>query len=192
MYKSLLRRIQQLVLLNPQQQRDLCALVRPSQLPKDCPVLEAGDVSDHIYFVEAGILRSFCQIDGRCVTRWFCFPDHFATAYFSFVYRRPSEDTIVAVTDVQLLSLSYTNLQYLTQRDGVWIDLNRRLLETHYTAAMERIMAFQTQSAAERYRQLLREQPQIESLVPLGQIASFLGMSPETLSRLRRRRQRRG
>lgn len=188
MYEALLRRLNQLVLLNPQQQKDLCALVQPLDLPKDAPLLEPGQISNHIYFVKQGILRCFCQVDGKEVTRWFCFAEHFATSYFSFVYRHPCEDNIVLVTDSQLLAISYENLHYLSQKDAVWIDLNRRLLEYHYTSAMERIMSFQTQSTAERYEQLLREHPHIEAEVPLGCIASYLGMTPETLSRLRRRR----
>lgn len=186
--RQLLRRLGQLILLNPQQQRDLCAVVKVRSHPRGDILLEKGNVSNEIYFVVDGVLRSACEADGKAITRWFCFADHFATAYFSFVYRQPSEDCIVAVTDAHILSLSHADLHQLSQQDPVWIDLNRRLLEYHYTSLLDRVMSFQSQSAKERYHSLLTERPDIEEQVPLGYLASFLGMSQETLSRLRAKR----
>ncbi|MEO1592396.1 MAG: Crp/Fnr family transcriptional regulator [Cyanobacteria bacterium J06632_22] len=187
---QLLRRLNQLVLLNAEQQQNLCSVVKAKQYTKGEILLEKGDISREIFFVVDGVLRSACEADGKEITRWFCFPDHFATAYFSFVYRQPSEDCIAAVTDTQTLSLSYTGLQQLSQQDPVWIDLNRRLLEYHYTNLLDRVMSFQSQSAKERYDSLLASMPQIEAQVPLGYLASFLGMSQETLSRLRAKRKK--
>ncbi|MEO0539991.1 MAG: Crp/Fnr family transcriptional regulator [Cyanobacteria bacterium P01_A01_bin.105] len=182
---QLLRRLGQLVPLNAEQQENLCAVVKAKRYEKGDCLLDRDAVSDKIFFVVEGILRSACDADGKEITRWFCFPNHFATAYFSFVYRQPSEDCISAVTTTHTLSLSYVDLQQLSQQDAVWIDLNRRLLEYHYTTLLDRVMSFQSQSAKERYHRLLISQPDIEEQVPLGYLASFLGMSQETLSRLR-------
>ncbi|MFK8186236.1 MAG: Crp/Fnr family transcriptional regulator, partial [Phormidesmis sp.] len=151
-------------------------------------LLNIGEISDRLYFVESGVLRAFYLAEGKDITRWFCFERHFAAAYFSFVYRQPSEDSIVAATDATLLSLSHTALQDLSQQDSVWVDLNRKLLEHYYTTLLSRVSSFQTQSTTERYGHLLRERPDIEEKVPLGQLASYLGMSAETLSRLRAKR----
>ncbi|MGB7413056.1 MAG: Crp/Fnr family transcriptional regulator [Thermosynechococcaceae cyanobacterium] len=187
MYDTLLRRLHQLIPLNVQQQKQLCRYVEIENLPKECSLLEAGKISSHIYFVDAGVIRSYCTINEQEITRWFCFPEHFATAYLSFVYRQPSEDTMVTVTDTRLLSISHSNLNYLAQIDTIWIDLNRQLLEQYYTSLMRRVLSFQTQSAAERYKSLLAEHPDITDQVPLGQLASYLGMTQATLSRLRSR-----
>ena len=191
MYEKLLQRLNQLVLLNPQQQKELCKVVQAVELPEDEFLLEKGQVSNHIYFVVEGVVRSFCEADGKEVTRWFCFEGHFAASYFSFVYRQPSEDSMILIADSKLLSISYGDLQNLSHKDPVWVDLNRRLLEYYYTDLLKRVMSFQTQSTAERYNRLLQEQPGIEDNVPLGYLASYLGMTQETLSRLRTRRKRR-
>jgi len=188
MYDPLLRRLNELVPLNVDQQKQLCQLIQVSEHPKDDVLVEKGAVCDRIYFVLVGVLRSFTDYEEKEVTRWLCFPDHFATSYFSFTYRHPSDDAICALTDVKLLSISYKSLQHLTAQDTVWVDLNRRLLEHYYTILLERVMSFQTQSTAERYERLLTEHPTIEDEVPLGCIASYLGMTQETLSRIRRRR----
>ncbi len=185
MYQKLLQRLNQLVLLNPQQQRDLCAALKVIEVTKDDILLERGEVSDHIYFLTDGVVRSSCEIEGKDVTRWFSFEGDFASAYFSFVYRQPSEDAILPITDSTVLSLSYGALQDLSRRDTIWIDLNRHLLEYYYTTLQARVMAFQTKSTAQRYRSLLRNHPDIEEKVPLGYLASYLGMSQETLSRIR-------
>ena len=192
MHKTLLQKLNQLVPLNSQQQQALSNVVQEVDLPKDYYLLEKGHISDHIYFVLEGVLHAFCEVEGKAVTRWLCFPEHFATSYFSFVYRQPSEDSISLLTNAKLLSISYQNLQYLARRDAVWVDLNRRLLEYYYTILLDRVMSFQTQSTAERYESLLQANPTIEEDVPLGCIASYLGMTQETLSRIRSRRKKRG
>jgi len=185
MYQKLLQRLNQLVLLNPQQQRSLCAALKPADFSKDEPLLEKGEVSNHIYFLNSGVVRSACEVEGKDVTRWFSFEGDFASAYFSFVYRQPSEDAILPITDVTVLSLSHTALQDLSRQDTTWIDLNRHLMEYYYTTLQERVLDFQTKSTKERYQHLLQEHPGIEEKVPLGYLASYLGMSQETLSRIR-------
>ena len=190
MHASLFQRLNQLVLLNPSQQRALSNILETVEIPKDSLLLETGQISSHLYFVVEGILRSFYYAENKEVTRWFCFAEHFATSYFSFVYRRPSEDTIMLLTDAKLLAISYENLQYLSRQDTVWVDLNRHLLEYYYTNSLERIASFQTQSTVERYDHLLQAYPTIEDDIPLGYIASYLGMTQETLSRIRRKKKR--
>lgn len=192
MYEPLLQRLNELVPLSAGQQQQLCQLVQVSEHPKDDVLVGKGEVCDRLYFVIDGVLRAFTDCEDKEVTRWLCFADHFATSYFSFTYRQPSEDAICALTDAKLLSITYHSLQYLIAQDAVWVDLNRRLLEHYYTILLERVMSFQTQSTAERYQRLLAEHPTIEDEVPLGCIASYLGMTQETLSRIRRRRKGRG
>ncbi|KAI9134961.1 Crp/Fnr family transcriptional regulator [Acaryochloris sp. CCMEE 5410] len=191
MYEVLFQRLNQLVFLNPRQQQELRDVLQVIKRPKDDCFLEVGQVSNHIYFVQAGILRSFYTFEGKEVTQWFCFPNHFAASYFSFAYRQPSKDCLSSLTEVTLLAISYNSLQQLIHQDKVWADLNRRLLEHYYTMSLQRIASFQVLSTAERYEQLLYEHPTIESEVPLGYLASYLGMTQETLSRIRRRKKKR-
>ena len=163
MYQKLLERINQLVLLNPQQQRNLCEKLKVLKVTKDDVLLEKGQISNHIYFVVEGVLRSSCEVDGKDITRWFSVEGNFASAYFSFVYRQPSEDSILPITDSTLLSLSHGALQDLSRQDTIWIDLNRHLLEYYYTLLLQRVLVFQTKSTAERYEHLLQEHPEIFS-----------------------------
>jgi CRP/FNR family transcriptional regulator, anaerobic regulatory protein len=191
MYEQLLQKLNKLTPINPQQQKELCRFVHKLELPKACLILGAGEISNQIYFVVKGVVRSCYSSYGKEVTRWLCFEGHFASSYFSFAYRNPSEDSIISISDCELLCISYEDLQYLSQQDRVWIDLNRRLLEVYYTNLLERVASFQTQSTTERYNALLQEHPDIEDRVALSHIASYLGMTQETLSRLRTRLRKR-
>ena len=189
--QSLFKRLNQLIPLNPTQRTELQRVIKPISLPKSTFLVEKEAICDQIYFVISGVLRSYCLVDDKEVTRWFSFPDHFATDYFSFVYQQPCHNYLIANTDATLLAISYRSLQHLCHQDSVWIDLNRRLLEEYYLSTQDRVMSFQTLSTAERYQQVIQEFPDIETQVSLGHLASFLGMSQETLSRLRQQRRQR-
>lgn len=191
MYTKLLQQLNQLVPLNPQQQKALCREVCSENLPKGSILLSQNQVADNLYFIEKGIIRSFCFFDKKEVTRWFATEDSFCTSYFSFTYRKPSEDSLVLVTDCELLAISYEGLQALFHTDSAWLDLSRRLLEHYYTNVLARVLSFQTQSAAERYHAFLQDHPEIEDQIALGHLASYLGMTQATLSRLRAKRKKR-
>jgi CRP/FNR family transcriptional regulator, anaerobic regulatory protein len=191
MHDRLLLRLQALVPLNPAQGMALRQVLQTETCPKDYPLLAAGQIANHIYFVVSGGIRAFKQVDGKEVTTWFSFPDHFAVPYFSFAHRQPSEDSLVTLSDSQLISISFENLSYLCSQDQVWVDANRRLLEGYYTDLQNRVTSLQVQSAQERYASILQEHPNIEEKVSLGHLASYLGISQETLSRLRSRRKKR-
>lgn len=191
MYEQLLQKLGRLTPLNPQQQKDLCRLVHKLEFPRASLILEEGEISNHIYFVVKGVVRSVYNSYGKEVTRWLCFEGHFASSYFSFIHRTPSEDTIISISDCELLCISYENLQYLARQDRIWVDLNQRLLGLYYTGLLKRIASFQTQSTTERYHALLQEYPDVEDRVALSHIASYLGMTQETLSRLRTKSKKR-
>ena len=119
MYQKLLQRLNQFVLLNPQQQRDLCKALKVIEVTKDDCLLSQGQVANHLYFITSGVIRACCEVEGKEVTRWFSKEGDIAASYFSFVYRQPSEDDILPITDTRLLALSHTALKILSQQDTV-------------------------------------------------------------------------
>lgn len=186
-YSSLLKQIQQQTPLNPAQQKQLIRCLEIEDFPKNSTLLAAGQMANHLYFVKAGVVRSFRIVDGQDVTRWFSLSNQFAVSYNSFFQRQPSNESLVTVSDVSLISISYASLQHLFHQDPIWMGLGLKFLGQYYISTLNSHLSLQTQSAAERYRSLLDKHPDIIHKVPLGQIASFLGMSQPTLSRLRSR-----
>ncbi|MGB8699773.1 MAG: Crp/Fnr family transcriptional regulator [Thermosynechococcaceae cyanobacterium] len=191
MYHKLIQRLNQIIPLTTAQQQKLCQVVQVEERPKNWILLEQDTIANHIYFLVEGIVRSYCIVDGKEITQWFGVADHFCVAHISFATRNPSQETLILVTDCKLLSISYQNLQALFQEDTIWIDLNRRLLTHYHNALLQRVLSFQTQSTLERYENFLTDHPTLEDKIALGHLASYLGMTPETLSRLRARHRKR-
>jgi CRP-like cAMP-binding protein len=108
-----------------------------------------------------------------------------ATSLYSFETQTPNFENIEILEDSTLYAISYESLQYLYHHYPEFNLLGRRLVEKYYVELMERTLSFQFQSARERYLQLLTNRPQILQRASLGHIASYLGISQETLSRIR-------
>lgn len=191
MYINLLDTLNQLISLSPNQQEEISRLLEYQELPKDASILKSGQVSDRIYFINEGLVRAFYERDGKEHTLWLGFAGEFVYSVKSFIEQSPSLDTIVLVTDCKFTSLSYQNLQYLYNKDPIWNKFGRLMFEKYYVILIERIRLFQSLSAAERYDQVDKRHPNILEEVKLTHLASYLGMAPETLSRLRAKQKRR-
>ncbi|WP_016951609.1 Crp/Fnr family transcriptional regulator [Anabaena sp. PCC 7108] len=191
MYQTLLNTLNQYVILNPAHQEELSKLVKPQELPKDSILLKCGEVSNNLHFLLQGSVRAIYYNDSKEITSWFGFEGDFINSFYSFVSRKPSPESIVVISDCKLLSISYQTLQSLYEKDLVWNKLGRLIIEKYYAEYRERILSLQSMSAAERYDQILQERPDILEKVKLGHLASYLGITQETLSRLRATRENR-
>ena len=148
-------------------------------------VLEAGQPCAHVYFVAEGLTRHLHRDRGEEGTVWFSGPGELMTEPTSFWGGQPSPSSIVALTDVVVLGLARPHLDELYALSPVWERLGRRVSEHYLLALSERTFQLQFRSARQRFEELLRCRPGLFQQVPLGHIASYLGMAPETLSRLR-------
>ena len=146
-----------------------------------------GAVCQRAAFVAQGLLRSFHpHEDGTETTTCFCAANTFSTAYRSFVQQLPSKVSMQAVENTQLLVIDHQALQELCTHSPEWLRLSAALVEKeclsleHYAAVLNR------ETAKEKYQRLLREQPYVLQRAPVQHVASYLGISRETLSRVRR------
>jgi CRP-like cAMP-binding protein len=187
MYEKLFYVFEQLVVLSTQQREDICKLFKPRYLPKDYLLLEQGDISSDLHFLVEGAVRQSYYQDGKEITSGFGFEGDFVNSLYSFVSRKPSIENIVLIADCQLLTITYEGLQCLYEKDPVWNKLGRLIMERYYIQLEERLFRMQSQSASERYHDLLANHPEIVDRVKLGHLASYLGVTQETLSRIRSR-----
>ena len=151
-----------------------------------CLVTE-GKTCRHLYFLEAGALRGYYNLEGKEVTHWFSFAPDFVTSFHSFITQQPAVESMQLLEGSMLWAISKERVTELMNRHHEIERLVRIAYESYYIRLEERFVNAQFKTASERYQTLLQQTPHILERVPLGHIASYLGISPETLSRIRGR-----
>ena len=152
-------------------------------------LLEKGRVSQYLYFVVKGCLRIFLIDDeGQEATRFLIFEGKFGTAFPSFVRREPSAASIQSIEPSELLMISYNDYQMLMDTIPGWERMNHLGLQQDYIDAIIRIESLITMDAKERYDILMKRNPKMIQRLPGKIVADYLGISQETLSRLKARK----
>ena len=146
-----------------------------------------GQYSKVICYVDSGLLHSY-QIDkkGEIITTNFFQQDSFCGSYYSFYHQSPALDSINATTTTQIYTIGYDRLQELFQDDFVMNKLGRLAIEQVCIAKDIRLSKMLKLDAKERYLWFIKEYPLVIKQSPLKFVASYLGMKPESLSRIRK------
>ena len=154
------------------------------EYPKGKTLLHQGDVCKELYFLEAGVCRYF-SLNGTDITTWFSFKNEFVTSFTSFFPKNPSYETIELITDSTLYSLNVNTLNQLThESQDVLHIVNHFIID--YTIQLEhRLFSIQNLSATEKYQAMLKSEPHLIREISGKHLASYLGVSRETLSRIR-------
>ncbi len=167
---------------------ELTDIILVREFTKGELILEQGKICKYLYFLKSGFVRGFYNQDGKEITSWFAFENDPVVSMYSFISQKSSFETIEVLEDSIFYTISYENLQMLFKKYSEFNLIGRLLIEKYYIELEERTMSFQYQSATERYKKILECQPQILQKASLGMIASYLGISQETLSRIRNKR----
>lgn len=176
-----------LQLLSEGELETLNGLTINKSLKKGEFLIQEGRVCNEIVFIKSGILRSFyINNEGDEVTNCISFENELMSAFSSFITQQPTSENIQALSDIELLVLGRKELDILYASSTTWQTVGRILTELQYVELEKRIASFQKQTAKQRYEALVSNQPNYIKLIPLQYLASFLGISPRHLSRLRR------
>lgn len=150
-----------------------------------------GKICDQVAFVVSGKLRNFYFDEaGNEVTCYFVTPNNFVSAFSSFLTNAPTHENISALEDSVLRTISKKDLEALCDLIPKMEIFRRVIVENLFIIMEKRIMMLQSQSAHERYEKMIKENPEILLSVPLQYTASFLGITPQHLSRLRKEMQK--
>jgi CRP/FNR family cyclic AMP-dependent transcriptional regulator len=145
-----------------------------------------GAIAKHVYFVVKGCLRVFLtRANGSESTRFLIFEGRMGTAFPSFILRQPSSATVQSLEPSELLLISYEDRHMLQKVVPGWETMDRIGLERDYIESIQRIESFITMDAATRYAILLQNNPEMILRLPSKIVADYLGISQETLSRLK-------
>jgi CRP-like cAMP-binding protein len=155
------------------------------QFTKKHLLLKEGMVSQRIYFVKKGFVRAYYYKNGQKFTSWFMGENEIIISVFSFFSRKPAFENIELLEDSLLQSINWDQLQKLYTAFPEFNLTGRIITEQYYIKSEERSINLQTLSAKQSYENLLSTHPGILQKASLGQIASYLSIKQETLSRIR-------
>lgn len=148
--------------------------------------LKSGRICRKMAFIKSGYLRMYDNVDGKEITFWVGSNGKFITSLSSFIFETENFWNIQAVTDCDILVISKEKHFELCKQQPKWLEFDNLLL-AHSFALLERSMFSQLHTTAQqRFENLLKEEPALFNHVPLQHIASMLGITPESLSRLRK------
>ncbi|ASS50874.1 MAG: Crp/Fnr family transcriptional regulator [Candidatus Fluviicola riflensis] len=166
--------------------RELLIDSRILTLPKNEFLVKEGVVDQQIYYIESGAVRVFLQTEFEELTIRFGYKDSFITSLSSFVNGTPSEFYIQAIRGTQLRAISKQQFQAAIDTDIRYLQLYNAILEGLVIQQLEREVDLLTASPTERLQRVLQRSPQLFQEIPSKYIASYLRMTPETLSRVRK------
>lgn len=147
---------------------------------------EIGKTSNEAAFIKKGLLRTYyINEKSEEVTSCFCVENNLTASYKSFISQQPSELSIQAVEDTELITISYNDLQILYQKSPLWLNIGRTIAERQYMMMEQYASVLCNESAKEKYLRMVKEQPAVLNKASVNDIASYLGITRRTLSRIR-------
>lgn len=187
MHAHLLKLIAQKVSLSDKD-KALCEQhFEPVLFPKNRVIEEENKIPQHLYFIVSGFVRLFYYNDnGEEVTTHINCPPGFITSYFNFNNQTKATENLECVTECELLRISKTNLDKITSQSATFKDFSIWVFQQSLSYNENRSKELATLTAEQRYLKLIENFPNILQSVPLQYIASFLGMNPKSLSRIRK------
>ena len=164
----------------------ILSVFEPIEVAKGEFLLKSGKDCRQMTFIESGYMRMYNLVDGKEITFWMGSEGKFITSLSSFIFETNNMWSIQAVTDCNLYVISRENHFKLCKNEPKWLEFDNILL-AHSFALLEKKMFSQLHTTAkQRFLNLLHEEPDLFKHVPLQYIASMLGITPESLSRLRK------
>lgn len=161
-------------------------LAKKTNFPKNHLLHKEQTLCKHIYLINKGIARTFFYKEGKDITVHIASEGELITAIDSVISLKKSRYNVELLEDSEIYAISYMELQSLLIKLPQYEKYMRLILEQLYAEGADRIEEFLFYSAKERYENLIKARPHIVNRVNLGHVASYLGMTQETLSRVRK------
>jgi len=150
-------------------------------------LLKSGQLCDHIYFIKKGAVRGFIKEGTKDITTWITVEGEVVSSISSLDKREPAMENMQAIEDCELLALAWADYQNLFTRFPEFNIVARKILQKYYQDAEGRAFIARLTKAENKYRLFTTRYGHLANRIPLKYIASFLGITLETLSRVRKR-----
>ena len=186
MHTNLNKFITKYVNLSDVELDDITSKFKSKVVKKNNYLLRQGDTCKDLIFVQKGCLRLYYLKDDIEVIVWFAFQQSSAIEIYSFISGNPSNYFLQAIEDSEVLCLSKTELNKLYKYQPKMQEMMRNFWEDVILNLISRFTALQKDSAEKRYLDLLNKQPDYLETIPQKYLASFIGVTPTSLSRIRK------
>ncbi len=187
MYNQLIKRIKEYTRLADQDIPVIESLFAEGRLAKGEFFLQEGKICRELGFINKGLVCYYVTQEGNDVVHNFAKENEFVCNYDSLINKTPSQKNIIALEPTELLVISFDNLQKLYKTIPGGEKFGRLLMEDVYTDAIKHIISFYTDTPQQRYDEFVRQRKDLVQRVPQYYIASYIGIKPQSLSRIRKR-----
>ncbi len=177
--------IEQYASLPEEDWKKIALLFHPRTVQAGQLLLAEGQICRHLYFLESGLLRYFILKDGSEITKFFTDAPYVFTSQVSFTTQAPAKESIEALEDGTLWEISLADANALLAHAS-WSTFVRKLIQEVQKYTEEILTELQTTTAEDRYKKMLSSQPQLLNRIPLKHVASYFGIAPQSLSRIRK------
>ena len=150
-------------------------------------LLKIGQTEKYLSFITSGTARIYIPKEDNDLTFGFVFENEFVTAYDSFLQQAPSEYQIETLTDTMLWRITYKDLQEVYKQTSVGNTIGRKMAENLFLIKSKRELALLNKTAEQRYLDLFSTRPKLIQQIPLKYVSSYIGVTPQALSRIRKR-----
>ncbi|MCT4582694.1 MAG: Crp/Fnr family transcriptional regulator [Flavobacteriales bacterium] len=185
--KELRTLLDELIDLNNEEWDAFNRAINEERFQSKTTIIKEGSIANKIYFIQSGLLRTYYLEEGKEVTTYFSCGGQFIGTFTSFISQQPSAEILETIAESVTYSLTYTALNLLYKKHPKFERLGRIWAEKNYLCTIERTTLMQTKTGKQKYLDFIKNyDKRIVLNAPQHQIASFLGITPESLSRIRK------
>ena len=187
MSQTLIKKIRSYIEFNKAEEQFISSVFKLKYLARGEHFLLAGDVCRETAFIESGVFRFYINTDERDATYYFAAETEFICDYPSFLPQRPSDKNIQALEPAEIRVISFDNLQRFYQKISLGERFGRLIAEEIFVDSIQQLASFYQDKPGIRYQNFVRRFPQLVQRLPQYYVASYVGIQPQSLSRIRRR-----
>ncbi|WP_298496439.1 Crp/Fnr family transcriptional regulator [uncultured Algibacter sp.] len=167
---------------------DLLSITELKTIAEGTHIVKLGEIPTKVYFLVSGVLRCFLMTEsGKEFNKGFYLPLSFAGPLAALIQKKPSLFAFEALTDIEVYEIDYYKLMDLCEKHESINKLYAKVLETVYMSYEKRLVELISLNATDRYLELKQQLPDVDELIPQYHIASYLGITPVQLSRIRKK-----
>lgn len=187
MTEKIIQNIKSLVALQPAEERAFLDILEVKKFKKNAMLHQEGDVCNRVTFINQGSVRLYYTVEGIENTIQFFFDESWYTDYASFLTGAPSQENLQALGPTEVVQLTREGILPLFDQYPVFDRIGRFMAENAYLSLSKLNQMLRNETPQQRYLNLIQQRPDVVARIPQRHIASYLGVKPESLSRIRKR-----